>query len=174
MIVSIRPLYPTDATGVLAIYEEGIATGHATFQEAAPDWPTWDRAYSPDCRLVAESDDAEANRLLGWAALSPISARPVYAGVREVSLYVVSSARGRGVGKLLMRHLIEVSEAEGIWTLQAGVFPENRSSLALHYGCGFRAVGCRRRMGRMRHGPMAGEWRDVCLLERRSTVVGTE
>jgi len=172
MTPSIRSMRPTDAVSVLAIYDQGIATGHATFQEAALDWAAWDSAHSPDCRLVAELDDRDETQLLGWAALSPISARAVYAGVREVSLYVASAARGRGVGKLLMRHLIQESEVAGIWTLQAGIFPENRSSLALHHGCDFRTVGCRRRLGQMRHGPMAGEWRDVCLLERRSPVVG--
>jgi phosphinothricin acetyltransferase len=162
---------------VREIYCEGIATGNATFETEIPDWEKWDSNHSKNCRLVAVEpiDEAEAESLiplgkltvLGWAALSPISARRVYAGVAEVSIYVAGAARGRGVGKALLHSLVQESEVNGIWTLQAGIFPENKASLALHKSCGFRKVGVRQRIGKL--GDM---WRDVLLLERRSSVVG--
>ena len=149
---------------VRAIYEAGIATGHATFQTEAPEWDAWDRAHLPTCRLVAKSDDGS---VVGWAALSPISARPVYAGVAEVSVYVADDARGQGVGHSLLEALVQAAEADGRWTLQAGICPENAASVRLHEHCGFRVVGRRERIGRHH-----GVWRDVLLLERRSAVVG--
>lgn len=148
---------------VRAIYAEGIATGNATFETEVPPWAAWDAAHLPHCRLVAVAGE----RLFGWAALSPVSGRCVYAGVAEVSIYVAADSRGRGVGKALLRALITASEQAGIWTLQAGIFPENGASLALHRACGFRRVGVRERIGEL-----AGVWRDVVLLERRSTVAG--
>jgi len=166
----IASMSPEHWHAVLEIYGEGIATGNATFETQPPDWNQWDSAHRKDCRLIAldESGDATGTgRILGWAALSPVSARHVYGGVAEVSLYVRSSARGRGVGRLLLETLVHDSEANGVWTLQAGVFPENAASIALHKACEFREVGVRRRIGRL------GEvWRDVLLLERRSTKVG--
>ena len=155
-----------DWTEVRAIYESGIATGHATFQTESPSWEVWDRGHLSTCRLVARDDSAG---LLGWAALSPVSARPVYAGVAEVSVYVGASARGKGIGRLLLEALIVASEADGRWTLQAGIFPENVASLRLHESCGFRIVGRRERIG-LHH----GTWRDVILLERRSRRVGIQ
>jgi len=167
MMVEIRPMRTVDSSTVLAIYGGGIATGHASFQKAAPAWDDWDAGHLACCRLVAEEDGAS----VGWAALSPVSSRCVYAGVGEVSIYLADGVRGRGVGSRLLGALIEASETVGLWTLQAGIFPENAASIALHRKCGFRHVGTRERLGHMTHGPLAGEWRDVMLLERRSPLV---
>ena len=151
---------------VRAIYAEGIATGQATFATEAPSWADWDAGHLPTCRLVATAESAPA-ALLGWAALSPVSGRCVYAGVAEVSVYVAAAARGQGVGKALLAALVAESEQRGLWTLQAGIFPENAASVGLHEAVGFRVVGRRERIGQMH-----GQWRDTLLLERRSTVVG--
>ena len=156
---------PADWHQVRAIFEEGIATGEATLETCAPEWSDWDASHLPGCRLVARLDDEVA----GWAALSPVSERCVYGGVAEVSVYVAEASRGRGVGRALLARLIEESEREGIWTLQAGVFPENRASVAAHESAGFRLVGVRERLGRL-----DGAWRDVALLERRSSRVGVD
>lgn len=145
------------------IYAQGIATGNATFEAQVPDWALWDARHLPAPRLVAYAGE----ELVGWAALSPYSARPVYRGVAEVSVYVATAARGRGLGRALLQELVARSEAAGIWTLQAGIFAENAASLALHQACGFRLVGRRERLGQMH-----GIWRDVILLERRSAIVG--
>jgi phosphinothricin acetyltransferase len=161
----IDSMQPSDWEFVRKIYLEGIATGQATFETAAPDWERWDASHSPHCRLVARNGDG----VLGWAALSPVSKREVYAGVAEVSVYVASAARGRGVGGALMRALIEASERHGVWTLQSSVFPENRASIALHLKHGFRELGRRERVARLH-----GVWRDTVLLERRSRVVGVD
>ena len=165
-----RPMAAGDADDVLRIYREGIDSGHATFAPAVPDWAGWDEAHLPHSRLVAVT----AGRIVGWAALIPVSSRPVYRGVTELSIYVSTEARRSGVGRALMEALIEVSEAAGIWTLQAGIFPENAASIALHETYGFRIVGTRERVGKMEYGPMAGRWRDVVLMERRSTVAGVD
>lgn len=156
--LSIRTLTAADWPSVRLIYEEGIATGHATFERSAPSWEDWDRGHMAEHRFVATIGDA----VVGWAALSPVSERCVYAGVAEVSVYVAASARGRGVGVELLSRLVASSEARDIWTLQAGIFPENTGSLALHRRCGFRIVGTRERLGRLN-----SVWRDVLLLERR-------
>ena len=159
------------------IYAEGIAKGNATFETEVPSWEKWDSAHRKDCRLVAlETFNEEETELLvplkdvqvlGWAALSPVSARHVHRGVAEVSVYVAAAARGKGVGKALLEALVQQSETTGIWMLQAGIFPEKAASLALHKSCGFREVGVRRRIAKL------GEcWRDVFLLERRSPKVG--
>ena len=155
---------------VCAIIDEGIATGHATFDARAPNWECWDAEHLPQCRLVARLDEA----IVGWAALSPVSGRCVYSGVAEVSLYVAREAQGRGIGSALLSALIAESETTGIWTLQAGIFPENSASLALHRRHGFRAVGTRERLGKMTFGELEGAWRDVVLLERRSNRVGID
>jgi L-amino acid N-acyltransferase YncA len=160
--VQVRPLAESDWPAVVAIFEEGIATGDATFEAKAPSWEAWDAAHA-DLRLVAESDD----EVLGWTAVSATSDRCCYRGVAEESVYVAASARGRGVGRALLDALIARSEAAGIWTLQAGIFPENKPSVRLHLGCGFRLVGVRERLGEL-----DGVWRDVLLLERRSEVIG--
>ena len=159
----VRPLTAADWPAVRAIYEEGIATGDATFETAAPSWAAWDRAHLAGHRLVA----AIGGRVVGWAALAPVSERCAYAGVAEASVYVAATAAGRGVGRALLERLVEAAEAAGIWTVQAGIFPENTASLALHRRCGFRTVGVRERLGRL-----DGRWRDVVLLERRSPRVG--
>jgi phosphinothricin acetyltransferase len=150
---------------VRAIYEEGIATGHATFETGAPEWSAWDAAHRPDCRLIARQN----GRVIGWAALSPVSPRIVYRGVAEVSVYVASTARGKGIGRALLLALVEASEKADVWTLQASIFPENEASVALHLSCGFRIVGHRERLG-LHH----GVWRDTLLLERRSDRAGVE
>lgn len=161
--LTIAPFSEADWLAVRAIYEQGIATGDATFETIAPDWAEWDRGHMAEARIVAR----EAGEVLGWAALSPVSDRCVYGGVAEVSVYVAAAAAGRGVGSALLRALVAASEEAGIWTLQAGVFPENEASLALHRRHGFRPVGIRERLGRHH-----GRWRDVALLERRSSRVG--
>ena len=168
--VTTRRLRRADAATVLRIYDEGIASGHATFEADAGDWAAWDEAHSVQCRIVAET----CSEVLGWAALSAVSSRCIYDRVAEVSVYVAGSARGRGVGRTLLQALIRQSEAAGLWTLQAGIFPENSASLVLHERLGFRVVGIRQRLGRMRYGPLAERWRDVVLLERRSTTVGVD
>ena len=150
---------------VRSIYLEGIATGVATFETTAPAWEKWDAGHFKRMRLVARS---EAGAVLGWAALSPVSDRCVYGGVAEVSVYVAEAGRGRGVGRALLDALVEASEQNGIWTLQAGVFPENAASIKLHLRCGFREVGRRERIGKLNDA-----WRDTLLLERRSSNVGT-
>ena len=149
---------------VRAIYLEGIATGIATFETDAPSWEKWDAGHLREMRFVARD---VAGVLHGWAALSPVSNRCVYGGVAEVSVYV--GERGRGVGRALLEALVEASERRGIWTLQAGVFPENEASIRLHLRCGFREVGRRERIGKLN-----GAWRDTLLLERRSRKVGTD
>lgn len=161
---TIGAMQPGDWEAVAAIYLQGIATRNATFEQDAPAWATWDAGHLAVPRLVARAADGA---ILGWAALSPVSGRCVYAGVAEVSVYVAEQARGQGAGRALLARLVEESEAAGIWTLQAGVFPENTASVALHHGCGFRTVGLRQRLGQMH-----GVWRDVLLLERRSSQVG--
>jgi phosphinothricin acetyltransferase len=152
----------SDWPAVAAIYAEGIATGVATFETAVPEHAAWDAAHLAGHRLVARIGAA----LAGWAALSPVSARAAYAGVAEETIYVAEAARGQGVGRALLAALVADSEAAGIWTLQAAIFAENTTSLALHERCGFRVVGTRERIGRLH-----GTWRDVVLMERRSEVV---
>jgi L-amino acid N-acyltransferase YncA len=155
---------PDDWPAVRDIYEDGIATGEATFQTEAPAWDSWDGAHLKTCRLVARD---EQGKVVGWAALAPVSSRPVYAGVAEVSVYVAASARGRGLGRQLLTALIDASERDGRWSLQASIFPENEASVRLHQRCGFRVVGRRERIA-CQH----GRWRDTLWLERRSAVVG--
>jgi L-amino acid N-acyltransferase YncA len=148
-----------------AIYLEGIATGSATFETEAPSWEKWDTGHLAAPRLVARADGESS--ILGWAALSRVSARAVYAGVVDESIYVAAAARGKRVGRLLLSTLCAEAEAAGLWTMQAGIFPENIASLRLHEACGFRVVGRREKMGKL-----GGVWRDVMLLERRSGTVG--
>jgi phosphinothricin acetyltransferase len=155
---------PADADAVLAIYQAGLDTGNASFETAAPDWDTFDRARLPQHRHVATSN---AGEVLGWAAVSAVSERCVYAGVVEHSIYTDPGARGRGIGAALLAALIGSTESAGIWTIQSGIFPENTASLRLHERAGFRVVGTRQRLG-CHH----GRWRDVVLLERRSPTTG--
>jgi phosphinothricin acetyltransferase len=162
--LAIAAMTPADWDDVRRIYAEGIATGNATLETSAPAWGAWDAGHRKDCRLVARGSDGE---ILGWAALSPVSERCAYGGVAEVSVYVAAAARGRGVGRALLTELVRASEEAGLWTLQAGIFPENAASIAMHHACGFRTVGVREKLG-----TLGGVWRDVALLERRSARVG--
>lgn len=150
-----------DADAVLAIYAQGITGGNATFETEVPEWKVWDNRHRPDCRLVARSED----NVVGWAALSPVSARAVYRGVAEISVYVSPASQGQGVGKQLVKTLIQVSTTAGIWTLQASIFPENLASQALFEACGFRVVGYRERIAQL-----SGRWRNTMLLEKRLDV----
>jgi L-amino acid N-acyltransferase YncA len=174
--IQIRTLIARDWERVSSIYLDGIATGQATFETRAPSWVEWDSAHLPAPRLVAISGEdistpavlpRRGPRIVGWAALTPVSKRSVYAGVAEVSVYVSSDWRGRGVGKRLLEGLVIESEQKMIWTLQASIFSENFASITLHKSCGFREVGRRERIGNMN-----GVWRDTILLERRSNLVG--
>lgn len=159
----IDSLQPSDWPAIRAIYEEGIASGQATFETQAPSWEDWDANHLPFGRLVARREGT----VLGWAALSPTSRRKCYAGVAEVSIYVAPAHHGQGMGKALLEELISASERHGIWTLQGGTFPENVASLRLQQSCGFRIIGRRERVGQLH-----GIWRDTVLTERRSKVTG--
>jgi L-amino acid N-acyltransferase YncA len=160
----IESMTADDWPAVRSIYEEGLATGHGSFETAAPSWEDWNAKRTPHTRLVARDRD-----VFGWVALSPVSARACYAGVAEVGIYVAASARGRGVGTALMEAAIASAEAHGIWTLQAATFPENTASLALQRRCGFREIGYRERIA-CHH----GVWRNTILMERRSARVGAD
>lgn len=153
----------SDWLTIKEIYEQGIQTGNATFETQAPTWEVWNIGHLKACRILLKDNGVA----LGWAALSAVSGRCVYAGVAEVSVYVSSAARGKGIGRQLLMALVEQSEANNIWTLQAGIFPENLASLKIHESCGFRIIGRRVRIGQMH-----GIWRDTLLLERRSTRIG--
>ena len=161
--MQIESMLPSHWPSVKTIYEEGIATGNATFQTEAPEWDEWDAVHVKNSRFVAIED----GKVLGWAALAPVSGRCVYAGVAEVSVYVAAAARGKGIGKKLLKALLEASEQNNFWTLQAGIFPENKSSIKIHEACGFRIIGRREKIGQMDR-----VWRDTLLLERRSTITG--
>ncbi|MDM7853905.1 GNAT family N-acetyltransferase [Cellulomonas alba] len=168
--VTVVPLASEHWPDVARIYAAGIATGHATFADAVPTWQEFDAGKLPQHRFVALDADGA---VVGWVAVSPVSERCVYAGVVELSVYVDPAARGRGVGRLLVDALLASTDAGGVWTVQGGVFPENVASLGLHAAAGFRVVGTRERLGLMTHGPLAGRWRDVVLLERRAGDVGS-
>jgi L-amino acid N-acyltransferase YncA len=161
----IDPLLPADWPQVRAIYLEGIVTAQATFETETPSWEDWNASHLPVCRLAAR----QADRLIGWAGLSPVSRRRCYAGVAEVSVYVAAASRGCGVGKELLHALVAASERSGIWTLQGATFPENAASLRLQASCGFRVVGRRERIGQLH-----GVWRSTILTERRSAIVGLD
>jgi phosphinothricin acetyltransferase len=158
-MMSIRSLDESDWPAVHLIYRQGIATGRATFETEAPGWDKWNASHLVTPRLVA----VEAEQVVAWAALSPVSARSVYAGVAEVSIYVADGSRGRGIGRRLLQALVEAAEGAGFWTLQGGIFASNAPSIRLHLSCGFRVVGTRERIG-----SLAGAWHDVVLVERRS------
>jgi L-amino acid N-acyltransferase YncA len=159
----IEPMKDSDWPAVRAIYLEGIATGNATFQTEAPEWEEWDAGHLGQSRLSLVAGETVG----GWAALSPVSRRACYAGVAEVSIYVAASYRGQGLGRRLLEALVAESESNGVWTLQAAIFPENQASIALHEGLGFRQVGVRERIAQR-----DGRWRDTVIMERRSKVVG--
>jgi len=159
----IQRLTQQDYPAVKRIYEQGLATGNSTFQTSAPEWEEWDSSHLATCRIVGMKD----NEVIGWAALTPVSGRCVYAGVAEVSVYVDQSFRGKGFGTTLLEALIRESEKNNVWTLQAGIFPENTSSIRIHEALGFRQIGYREKIGKLN-----GVWRNTLLLERRSTVIG--
>jgi L-amino acid N-acyltransferase YncA len=161
-VLSIEAMTGAHAPAVLAIYQAGIDEGNATFETRAPGWQAFSTARLPGCRYVA----VDGGRVAGWVAVSAVSSRPAYAGVVEHSVYVDPGARGKGVGRRLLTAVIDATEAAGIWTIQAGIFPENTVSLAMHKSAGFRVVGVRERMGHHH-----GRWRDVVLIERRSQAV---
>jgi L-amino acid N-acyltransferase YncA len=163
MDIKLRPLKQEDWNAVADIYRQGIETGDATFEMEIPTWNNWNSAHLKSCRIVACID----NEITGWAALTPVSGRCVYAGVAEVSVYVSNKFQGQKIGTRLLETLISESEKDGIWTLQAGIFPENKISLKLHENLGFRKMGFREKIGKMK-----GIWRDTILLERRSKVIG--
>jgi L-amino acid N-acyltransferase YncA len=163
MDVAIGTMTPVDWPEVRAIYREGLATGLATFETEAPSWEQWDAGHLPACRLLARRQEL----VLGWAALSAVSRRPCYGGVAEISVYVGAAHRGSGVGRALLRALVEESERLGFWTLQGATFAENAASLRIQTECGFRVVGRRERIAQL-----GGVWKDTVLTERRSAVVG--
>jgi L-amino acid N-acyltransferase YncA len=165
-MTSVRLLSQQDWPAVEAIYREGINTGHATFDAEPPTWTEFNNGKHPTLRLVAEQD----SQIIGWAAASPVSTRPVYAGVIEHSLYIQATSRGTGAGTVLLRALLDDADRAGMWTVQSSVFPENAASLALHRRAGFRQVGTRERIALMTYGPLAGTWRDTILIERRSAI----
>jgi L-amino acid N-acyltransferase YncA len=165
LLMIITELKDSHYNSVKDIYMQGIATGNATFQTEAPGWEDWNKGHLEHSRFVAVDDQGE---VMGWAALSPVSSRCVYAGVAEVSVYIGADHRGKGIGNKLMQELIKSSEQNNIWTLQAGIFPENEASIHLHQNNGFRIIGKREKIGKM-----GDTWRDTVLLERRSTVTGT-
>ncbi|MDB4145983.1 GNAT family N-acetyltransferase [Amylibacter sp.] len=161
--MKIRDFRKSDFPTVKSIYQQGIDTGNATFQLKAKEWDEWNKYFLNSCRIVAELNGV----VIGWAALSAVSKRFVYSGVAEVSIYVSSVHSGKGTGYLLLGELINKSEQEGIWTLQAGVFPENQASINIHLKNDFKKLGIREKLGKMN-----GLWRDILLMERRSKVIG--
>jgi L-amino acid N-acyltransferase YncA len=160
--MDLKAMRPDDWPALRAIFEAGIATGNATFETTAPDWPAWDAAHLPGHRLVARVD----GQVVGWSALATVSDRCAYAGVAEDSIYIAPEAQGQGIGRALLTAIVASAEQAGIWTVQTGIFPENQPSIRLHETCGFRLVGVRERLGRLRD-----RWRDVLLMERRSPVI---
>ena len=166
MNYKIDEMTKSDWEQVSQIYLEGINTGKATFQSEVPTWENWNNGHVSSCRLVVRS----GNNVLGWGALSPTSSRCVYAGVAEVSIYIGEKYRGQGLGKVLLEHLIKLSEENGFWTLQSGIIRENTSSIVLHEKCGFRELGIREKVAKMNN----GKWHDVVLMERRSKLVGID
>lgn len=161
--MQIRAMTPDDWNDVARIYKEGIDTKLATFETEVPSWEKWNASKLAECRFVVERD----GQVVGWAALSPVSSRYVYRGVQDVGIYISNEARGNGIGKMLLKHLIEASEADGIWTLQSGIFSHNAASIALHTACGFRVVGIREKIGQL-----DGVWVDTTIMERRSKIIG--
>jgi phosphinothricin acetyltransferase len=165
MEITIEPMRAEDWDSVRGIYQEGLDTGNASFESQTPDWAAWNAKYHAHSRLVARA----SGRIVGWAALAPVSPRACYAGVAEVSVYVKDDARGQGVGNKLLTALVASSEKNGIWTLYGHTFVENEASLRLQAACGFRVIGRRERIGNLN-----GVWRDTVMTERRSRVVGID
>jgi phosphinothricin acetyltransferase len=163
--IKLRAMTPNDWSEVARIYEEGLETGNATFQQEVPTWEEWNSGHVKSCRIAAFINETMA----GWAALSAVSSRAVYAGVAEVSVYIGKDFRGMRIGDQLMKNLVDESEKEGFWTLQSSIFPENEASVKLHEKYGFRTMGYRERVGKMN-----GIWRDTVIMERRSKVIGVD
>nr|WP_281246019.1 GNAT family N-acetyltransferase [Amphibacillus marinus] len=163
--MSIRKMRQSDWKSVASIYSEGILTGNATFEQSLPSWEVWDNSHVKELRYVATYHDA----VVGWSALTAISSRCVYEGVAEVSVYVASEVRGKGIGQRLLETITKESENCGFWTIQAGIFPENLGSIKLHKNNQFIEVGKRTRIGKLN-----GKWRDVLLFERRSKEIGID
>lgn len=160
--MKIRPLIASDFSSVATIYKKGIATGITTFETKVPDWESWNQKYNECCRFVVEKN----NIVVGWCALNKVSKRKVYKGVAEDTIYIDSVFQGKHWGRLLLRHLISESEREGFWTLQAAIFPQNKSSISLHISCGFRVIGVRKKIAQR-----DGIWYDNILIERRSILI---
>lgn len=165
MNITFRAMTAADWTRVAEIYKQGIETGNATFQQSIPSWDDWNKGHISSCRIVAEVD----NEVAGWVALSAVSSRPVYGGVAEVSVYVGSRYRGLHVGTKLLEEMVTESESRGFWTLQVGIFPENKASIAIHKKSGFREIGYREKVAKMNN-----IWRNTVLMERRSIVAGID
>lgn len=163
--MTIQSIHKDNFPAVMEIYQQGLATQTATFQNVIPQWEEWDIGHLSCCRISIYHH----GRMLGWTALTPVSSRCVYAGVAELSIYIAQNERGKGLGKILMNELITQSEVNGIWTLQAGIFAENKISIHLHESCGFRQVGFREKIGKKN-----GLWKDNVLMERRSTTIGID
>lgn len=163
--MEIKPITKDNFSEVIEIYKQGLATNIATFQNDSPQWEEWDKGHLDFCRISIYDND----KMVGWASLTPVSSRCVYAGVAEVSIYIAQDERGKGVGKTLLAELIQQSEENGIWTLQSGIFAENESSIKLHEKCGFRLVGYREKIGKKN-----GVWKDNVLMERRSKNIGID
>ena len=163
--MEIRPITKDNFSEVVEIYKQGLATNIATFQNDLPQWEDWNKGHLDFCRISIY----ENNKMLGWTALTPVSSRCVYAGVAEVSVYIAQKERGKGIGKILLNELIKLSEANGIWMLQSGIFSENQSSIKLHEKCGFRMVGYREKIGKKN-----GIWKDNVLMEHRSKNIGID
>jgi L-amino acid N-acyltransferase YncA len=161
--MEIKNFTKQDYFQVAEIYKQGIETGIATFQNDIPDWESWDKSHLANCRIAV----FEGSEMAAWAAITPVSSRCVYAGVGEVSIYVATNFRGKGVGEILLNYLIKESEKEGLWTLQSGIFAENIGSINLHKKCGFRQIGYREKVGQKN-----GVWKDNVIMERRSTIIG--
>lgn len=161
--MDIRTINQQNFDQVCRIYKAGIETGIATFQNDIPDWDSWDKSHLSNCRIAMFDGD----EMIGWAALTPVSGRCVYAGVAEVSVYVATNFRGKRIGELLLNSLITESENDGLWTLQSGIFAENINSIKLHEKCGFRQIGYREKIGMK-----GGIWKDNIIMERRSKIVG--
>ena len=169
-MTALRSARKGDAPSITRIDAEGLATGHATFREKPHDWTSFEKAFKTGRGISLVATDG--GHVTGWAGVSPTSAREVYRGVGEVSIYVSSEQQAKGVGRSLLSALINNAEEQGYWTLVAQIFPENEASLFLHEACGFKRLGVRSRLGRMTYGPHAGRWRDVVMMERRSDQVG--
>jgi L-amino acid N-acyltransferase YncA len=165
MNLKFKPITANDWNSIATIYKQGIETGDATFEQDVPSWEDWDASHIEKCRIATILE----NQIVGWAALTQVSGRCIYAGVAEVSVYVHENFRGKKIGLQLLQKIIEESEKENFWSLQSGIFPENKASLSIHDQAGFRIIGIREKIGKMN-----GKWRNNTILERRSTIIGVE